>query len=97
MIRRPPRSTLFPYTTLFRSRLIIRLREPQILLVRNHVHRWKPLLYGLHRAVARVIVHHDDLVRERGGTARQRLEASDELGRCVEADDEDGDHARGRE
>src|SRR3712207_7402932 len=26
MIRRPPRSTLFPYTTLFRSRLIPRLR-----------------------------------------------------------------------
>src|SRR5258707_6719501 len=29
MIRRPPRSTLFPYTTLFRSVLIsVRLREP---------------------------------------------------------------------
>src|SRR2546430_11128977 len=26
MIRRPPRSTLFPYTTLFRSRLLARLR-----------------------------------------------------------------------
>src|SRR2546427_7653552 len=26
MIRRPPRSTLFPYTTLFRSRLFARLR-----------------------------------------------------------------------
>ena len=25
MIRRPPRSTLFPYTTLFRSRFIFRL------------------------------------------------------------------------
>src|SRR3712207_8957292 len=24
MIRRPPRSTLFPYTTLFRSRLVVR-------------------------------------------------------------------------
>src|SRR2546422_8283396 len=28
MIRRPPRSTLFPYTTLFRSRLLPRLRRP---------------------------------------------------------------------
>src|SRR3712207_7604345 len=28
MIRRPPRSTLFPYTTLFRSRLEVLLREP---------------------------------------------------------------------
>src|SRR2546422_2299714 len=26
MIRRPPRSTLFPYTTLFRSVLVVRLR-----------------------------------------------------------------------
>src|SRR2546425_10577137 len=29
MIRRPPRSTLFPYTTLFRSRLAPHLRRPQ--------------------------------------------------------------------
>src|SRR5256885_6665869 len=28
MIRRPPRSTLFPYTTLFRSRPMVRPREP---------------------------------------------------------------------
>src|SRR5258708_18094328 len=36
MIRRPPRSTLFPYTTLFRSRLVIltiRLFQP----CRHHV------------------------------------------------------------
>src|SRR5438034_2615173 len=32
MIRRPPRSTLFPYTTLFRSQLIARVNElaPQL-------------------------------------------------------------------
>src|SRR5690349_22701752 len=30
MIRRPPRSTLFPYTTLFRSR-IVTLRSPLLL------------------------------------------------------------------
>src|SRR3712207_7280417 len=29
MIRRPPRSTLFPYTTLFRSLLRARLRRPR--------------------------------------------------------------------
>src|SRR5256885_2414628 len=28
MIRRPPRSTLFPYTTLFRSRILLRPVEP---------------------------------------------------------------------
>src|SRR3712207_8297719 len=29
MIRRPPRSTLFPYTTLFRSRLVFRTSTPE--------------------------------------------------------------------
>src|SRR3712207_8940572 len=33
MIRRPPRSTLFPCTTLFRSRLIARPEERRILMV----------------------------------------------------------------
>src|SRR2546427_3753912 len=31
MIRRPPRSTLFPYTTLFRSRAFRRLEAPRAL------------------------------------------------------------------
>src|SRR5258708_20142533 len=30
MIRRPPRSTLFPYTTLFRSQSTVMLREPRL-------------------------------------------------------------------
>src|SRR3712207_7340694 len=33
MIRRPPRSTLFPYTTLFRSVVLERLAEHQLVLV----------------------------------------------------------------
>src|SRR5256885_6732189 len=37
MIRRPPRSTLFPYTTLFRSRHIICQREGRILDDRDSV------------------------------------------------------------
>src|SRR3712207_7758208 len=32
MIRRPPRSTLFPYTTLFRSRTVPRLGLPELRL-----------------------------------------------------------------
>src|SRR2546425_3404399 len=36
MIRRPPRSTLFPYTTLFRSHAI---DHPFDLLLLTHVHR----------------------------------------------------------
>src|SRR2546427_2972893 len=30
MIRRPPRSTLFPYTTLFRSRLLLRPEDIEV-------------------------------------------------------------------
>src|SRR5258708_35776521 len=37
MIRRPPRSTLFPYTTLFRSS-----PAPQSSAVRSHCLFWKP-------------------------------------------------------
>src|SRR5256886_8014619 len=35
MIRRPPRSTLFPYTTLFRSGREIRLEHPRPQLLRD--------------------------------------------------------------
>src|SRR3712207_8941832 len=45
MIRRPPRSTLFPYTTLFRSEagLLCALREPHVVPVHT---------YGVHDGVA---------------------------------------------
>src|SRR3712207_7760582 len=33
MIRRPPRSTLFPYTTLFRSHVRVSLREEEDFLI----------------------------------------------------------------
>src|SRR5256886_6758654 len=43
MIRRPPRSTLFPYTTLFRSRRLLR-KVPQGRGFRHHLrHRQPPL------------------------------------------------------
>src|SRR3712207_7897271 len=35
MIRRPPRSTLFPYTTLFRSRTILNTAVDDELILRN--------------------------------------------------------------
>src|SRR2546425_9448979 len=36
MIRRPPRSTLFPYTTLFRSQHVVRLgRRPDHVVLRD--------------------------------------------------------------
>src|SRR2546430_11517555 len=41
MIRRPPRSTLFPYTTLFRSDVVFRLEPAQ--RVRDLAERPEPL------------------------------------------------------
>src|SRR5260221_10405446 len=46
MIRRPPRSTLFPYTTLFRSRLIaIETLEPQSQIQRQPLERRPSILH----------------------------------------------------
>src|SRR2546430_8979051 len=36
MIRRPPRSTLFPYTTLFRSRYVAREPSPELGDISEH-------------------------------------------------------------
>src|SRR2546426_6433111 len=55
MIRRPPRSTLFPYTTLFRSRLEFRRR------LRCRV----GLRLPVHVALARVVPQHDRVVGDR--------------------------------
>src|SRR3712207_8646773 len=40
MIRRPPRSTLFPYTTLFRSELQAALADAELLIADGH-HRYE--------------------------------------------------------
>src|SRR5258708_14831339 len=57
MIRRPPRSTLFPYTTLFRSRIYYRFgfywqTFPQIAYTFNNypVAGFKSLLYHVRRS-----------------------------------------------
>src|SRR5206468_12240619 len=44
MIRPPPSSTLFPYTTLFRSVLVIRLRSLRLLRVSGIVMRLRMFL-----------------------------------------------------
>src|SRR2546423_7179114 len=53
MIRRPPRSTLFPYTTLFRSRviavLLLHAREDGL-----------AGLYAVRRAGGRIITHRNE-------------------------------------
>src|SRR6266853_4627482 len=48
MMRRPPRSTLFPYTTLFRSPLILR-RNPSAIWLRTALPVEKNSTFGLRR------------------------------------------------
>src|SRR5258708_17302204 len=51
MIRRPPRSTLFPYTTLFRSGLLAEKAELAETAVDHHTHDFHHLSV-IHRLVA---------------------------------------------
>src|SRR5256885_10971331 len=44
MIRRPPRSTLFPYTTLFRSGLPLMMR-PEMEWLRGMRYRWEAVAH----------------------------------------------------
>src|SRR2546430_4500430 len=79
MIRRPPRSTLFPYTTLFRSgpeeRVVTRDRPHEVLL---HLRR------GQADAARAVVEHHQVPGPEQlvGEEAAQRDEAAAEIGRA---------------
>src|SRR5258708_37895278 len=52
MIRRPPRSTLFPYTTLFRSPCGLRL-EPAARLGPAHAVEHRSRVAGVHAVAAR--------------------------------------------
>src|SRR2546426_11280529 len=69
MIRRPPRSTLFPYTTLFRSGgpgVVLRLvpdRERALLCIGSQIALQPQLLHraGGHRHELIVVVEHDDV------------------------------------
>src|SRR5256886_13626343 len=74
MIRRPPRSTLFPYTTLFRSasRLSHELRTP-IAVVRSSLENLK-----LAPADARVYIDRAEEGLKRLGTILTRMSRSEE-------------------
>src|SRR5258707_9776913 len=52
MIRRPPRSTLFPYTTLFRSQVLRHAdrEHPDVLLRGEHRHRFLRIRRRDHRS-----------------------------------------------
>src|SRR6202522_1676209 len=60
MIRRPPRSTLFPYTTLFRSRGLIRKRNFQPPAREGPAWPWPIQIHCLDRKSTRLNSSHDD-------------------------------------
>src|SRR3989475_11361854 len=87
MIRRPPRSTLFPYTTLFRSRS----RPAHLLLEHRALERYLPAssrllarlrlgpvrlrhLYRQRRRLGRAPPHHQPGVRRRGDVVTGRTD-----------------------
>src|SRR2546422_5379235 len=69
MIRRPPRSTLFPYTTLFRSHA--RVRSHQLVVVREVV---GPVRRDHRLDLGRIIGEMPELDRQRGAEAGHRSE-----------------------
>src|SRR2546429_8403217 len=80
MIRRPPRSTLFPYTTLFRSSVFSGGLSPLIataLLARTGGKSWPVSLYMV--ALVLFTVVSVWLARE---THRQGIDGWDTAGRC---------------
>src|SRR2546430_13273976 len=64
MIRRPPRSTLFPYTTLFRSLAGKLVRAEQL----PHLH--------LHQLQQLLVVHHVRLVRSEEHTSELQSQSN---------------------
>src|SRR5258708_31372207 len=75
MIRRPPRSTLFPYTTLFRSAALAEIRPTVRRPARRHGDaRRQPRLHEVE--VGAVHPHDDELVEDRKST---RLNSSHQI------------------
>src|SRR2546428_7360571 len=71
MIRRPPRSTLFPYTTLFRSGERVRLRaQPLELLL--HLRALTPDVFQPSLVVAQLLVEGWGALRDQRRQAEQR-------------------------
>src|SRR5438093_5859300 len=83
MVRRPPRSTLFPYTTLFRSLLGPRRAIAEVMttdgvrVIGNRDERWmrgRPELDEVIPGIGQAVAEEDELagvVGERGGRERE--------------------------
>src|SRR2546426_4723091 len=83
MIRRPPRSTLFPYTTLFRSRLEAGPAEALLGELHLFLAEWGAVCLGrvlLVRTAVRDVRAHDDQrrpVRDAPGGGERRIECAE--------------------
>src|SRR5258708_13887864 len=75
MIRRPPRSTLFPYTTLFRSRSCHSPQQHRSLNIIMVGQRYQPLNLQLQGLVS--LTDHDDIQRSEEHTSE--LQSPDHL------------------
>src|SRR3712207_7039419 len=75
MIRRPPRSTLFPYTTLFRS---VKTRELAVMSrqMATLVASGMPMLRALHTLEEQTV---DEQLKEAIGSVRDDVEAGSSL------------------
>src|SRR2546426_2390287 len=83
MIRRPPRSTLFPYTTLFRSKKFVRLASTfpsPPFGSSDFAGPRRPRLYGFHTGT-RSLSNRKGRGRRRGGREREPRRAGE--GRLV--------------
>src|SRR5688572_31767890 len=79
MIRRPPRSTLFPYTTLFRSARQLLERRKRAQLVRLESHALGQALCGEERLEARFAGRPDPLLRARSEEHTSELQSQSNL------------------
>src|SRR5256885_7762790 len=68
MIRRPPRSTLFPYTTLFRSQLVRYFGSKAGLLETIFDESWAPLNPQIARLVAAAPTAREAMITDRKST-----------------------------
>src|SRR2546425_4082817 len=74
MIRRPPRSTLFPYTTLFRSR--VELEQRVVVVVGDRKHRLEDRLQSeLLTPVGRSVLLQEGIVRSRSEEHTSELQS----------------------
>src|SRR3712207_9193375 len=73
MIRRPPRSTLFPYTTLFRSHVVGPALDAAL------QHRLERFVRGVVAVEREVVAEHDEAVRVGAQQAHQLRKGLDVL------------------